>query len=41
MPTIPSAGTHAPCVMIGEYASRLVTAERQASRGRQAAHSPV
>ena len=41
MPTIPSAGTHAPCVMIGEYASRLVVAEWGASRGRRAASSPV
>ncbi|WP_395852623.1 GMC oxidoreductase [Cystobacter fuscus] len=24
MPTIPSAGTHAPSVMIGEFASRLL-----------------
>ncbi|HEY2158142.1 MAG TPA: GMC family oxidoreductase N-terminal domain-containing protein [Isosphaeraceae bacterium] len=41
MPTIPSAGTHAASVMIGEYASRRLVAERQASAGRRAAHSPV
>ena len=41
MPTIPSAGTHAASIMIGEYASRLVVAERQASPGRRAPHSPV
>jgi choline dehydrogenase len=34
MPTIPSAPTHAPSVMIGEFASRLVVAERQVLRSR-------
>jgi choline dehydrogenase len=28
MPTIPSANTHAPTVMIGEFASRLLAAGR-------------
>jgi choline dehydrogenase len=41
MPKIPSAGTNAPSVMIGEFASRLVVAEQQAFRGRRAVHSPV
>jgi choline dehydrogenase len=41
MPTIPSAGTHAPSVMIGEFASRLVVAEQLAFRSRRAVHSPV
>jgi choline dehydrogenase len=41
MPTIPSAGTHAACVMSGEFASRLVVAEQEATRGRRAAQSPA
>jgi choline dehydrogenase len=41
MPTIPSAGTHAASVMIGEFASRLVVADPQAFRSRRAAHSSV
>ena len=32
MPTIPSANTHAPAVMIGEFASRLLVAGRVAAR---------
>jgi choline dehydrogenase len=28
MPTIPSANTHAPTIMIGEFASRLMLAGR-------------
>jgi choline dehydrogenase len=35
MPTIPSAGTHAAGVMIGEFVSRLV-ADQQAFRSRLA-----
>jgi choline dehydrogenase len=41
MPTIPSAGTNASSVMVGEYASRLVVAQQQALRSRRAVHSPV
>jgi choline dehydrogenase len=32
MPTIPSANTHAPAVMIGEFASRLLVPGRVAAR---------
>jgi choline dehydrogenase-like flavoprotein len=35
VPTIPSAGTNAASVMIGEFASRLVVAEQRAFRGRR------
>jgi choline dehydrogenase len=41
MPTIPSAGTHAATVMIGEYASRLVVAGQRALRRGRVVHFPV
>src|SRR5262249_40429757 len=41
MPTVPSAGTNASSVMIGEYASRLVATGHQGFRSRRAVHSPV
>jgi choline dehydrogenase len=41
MPTIPSANTNAPTVMIGEFASRLVVAEQRTFRSQRAVPSPV
>jgi choline dehydrogenase len=41
MPTIPSANTNAPNVMIGEFASRLVVAEQESFPSRRAVHSLV
>jgi choline dehydrogenase len=40
-PTIPSAGTNASSVMVGEYASRLVMTGPHALRDRRAMQAPV
>src|SRR5262249_25498322 len=42
MPTIPSANTNAPSIMIGEFASRLLSpAERASSRTRRDVFAPL
>jgi choline dehydrogenase-like flavoprotein len=41
MPTIPSANTNAPSVMIGEFASQLLVAAQEPVRGRRDVLTPL